>query len=246
MKKTFALAALSGTLLFATTATVQAQSFTQGFDQVSSSQMPAGWLTVNNSSQATGGDAPVPWSVQPFVFIAGGLMAPHAGNGMATATFQSSNALQGTLSNWLITPEITGLQNGDQFSFWSRTVANSTFPDRLEVRLSASGSSADVGSTATSTGAFDTLLLTINPTLTAGVYPNSWQQFTVTLSGLNGPVDGRLALRHFVTGAGSSGTNGNIIGIDDFSYVTAVPEPASYAMLAAGLVALGLRRRRVS
>ena len=239
MSKAFILGA--AVLLGAATA-AQAQSFTEGFDNLGG-QLPAGWLGVNNSSQSAFGGQAVPWSVQPFAFLQTGLLSPHTGDGFAVATFGSSTALNGTLSNWLVTPEIMSLKNGDQFSFWTRTVPVSTFADRLEVRLSTAGASADVGSSETSVGAFTTLLLTINPTLTAGSYPTTWQQFTVTLSGLNAPVDGRLALRHFVSGAGQNGTNGNVVTIDDFAYVAAVPEPAHYAMLAAGLLVIALRRR---
>lgn len=41
------------------------------------------------------------------------------------------------------------LRNGDEFAFWTRT-ADNDFPDRLELRISTSGASGDVGTDAES------------------------------------------------------------------------------------------------
>src|SRR4029079_15338751 len=118
-----------------------------------------------------------------------------------------------TLSNWLLTPPLT-LANGVVLTFYTRTVDTPTFPDRLQVRMSTNGASTNVGSTATSVGDFTTLLLDVNPTYTTDGYPNVWTQFTVTLSGVASPTQGRLALRYFVENGGPSGANSDYIGID--------------------------------
>jgi hypothetical protein len=122
----------------------------------------------------------------------------------------------GTISNWLIAPTVT-LRNGDVFTFYSRQ-AVTTYADRMQVCLSTNGSSTNVGATATSVGDFTTLLLDINPTLTATGYPEVWTLYTITISGLPAPTSGRLAFRYFVTNAGFSGTNSDYIGIDAFTY----------------------------
>lgn len=124
----------------------------------------------------------------------------------------------GTISNWLLTPELT-LSNGDTFSFWTRQPTASTYPDRLQLRLSTAGSSTNVGSGAEDVGDFTTLLLDINPTLSAGVYPDVWTQFTVTLSGIPNGVTGRFAFRYYVTSGGPNGSNSDYIGIDTVEYV---------------------------
>ena len=122
----------------------------------------------------------------------------------------------GTISNWLMTPNRT-FRNGDVISFYTRKPAPDSYADRLEVRLSTNGASTNVGSGA-AVGDYTTLLLSVNPTLVLGVYPTTWTQYTITISGLPAPTSGRIAFRYFVTGAGLSGTNSDYIGIDQVDY----------------------------
>jgi hypothetical protein len=93
-------------------------------------------------------------------------------------------------------------------------------------------------------GDFSTLLLSVNPNLATGIanYPNTWTQYTATVSGLAGPTSGRFAFRYHVTNGGPNGANSNYIGIDTLSY-EAVPEPMTMTVLALGAVA-ALRKRR--
>jgi uncharacterized repeat protein (TIGR01451 family) len=82
----------------------------------------------------------------------------------------------------------------------------------MEVRLSLAGASTNVGASAASVGDFTTLLLAVNPTLTAGGYPSAWTQFTVTLSGLPAGVNaGRVAFRYLIP---DTSTGGDYIGLD--------------------------------
>lgn len=182
--------------------------FSEGFDDITN--LPGnGWVQTNNSdplgttSWFQGNDGVFP-----------------AQSGAATsyiaANFQNAAGV-GTVSNWLLTPEIN-LENNATLTFYTRSTDSGTFPDRLEVRMSTAGSSSDVGSTSTSVGDFTNLLLEINPTLTPGGYPNTWTEFTVTVSGLGAPTTGRLAFRYFVTNSGPSGSNGDYIGIDTVDY----------------------------
>jgi hypothetical protein len=133
----------------------------------------------------------------------------------------------GDINNWFATP-VLGLQNGQQFSFWTRSVTGNTYPDRLEVRLSTNGFSTNVGSTHLDVGDFTTLLLSINPTLlpSPGGYPDVWTLFTINLSGLPaGTTNGRIAFRYFVPAGGWLGTNSNYVGIDTADYNGAVIPP---------------------
>lgn len=178
----------------------------------------SGWYSQNNSdplgstSWFQGNDA---------VFSA------HAGAPTAYigANFNNTSGT-GTISNWLLTPELS-LTNGDTFSFWTRTVSGSPWPDRLQVRLSTAGASTDVGTGAEDVGDFTTLLLDINPTLTGGGYPEVWTQYTVTVSGLSGATSGRFAFRYYVTDGGPTGANSNYIGIDTVEYVSNMPTVCS-------------------
>ncbi|MBX3354108.1 MAG: choice-of-anchor J domain-containing protein [Phycisphaeraceae bacterium] len=161
-------------------------------------------------------------------------------NSYAAMNFNSGSGTT-TLNTWLMTPEQT-LNNGDTFSFWTRSISNN-FPDRLQLRLSTNGASVNTGAGGTGVGDFGTLLLDINPNYQGqNGYPTVWTQFSVTVSGLGGPAQGRFAFRYFVENGGPTGTNSNYIGIDSVSY-TQVPVPGALALLGvAGLC--GSRRRR--
>jgi hypothetical protein len=147
-----------------------------------------------------------------------GIFTAHEGPSNAYVAADAGSAVAvGTISNWLITPVISTLSNGDSISFYTRTVTTVVRPDRLQVRVSTNGACSP-GLTETTTGDFTTLLLDINPNLTTSGYPSTWTQYTATLSGLSGTVSGCFAFRHFVTSAGLLGTNGGYIGLDTFAY----------------------------
>lgn len=127
-----------------------------------------------------------------------------------------------TISNWLLTPTLN-LSNGDVISFYTRTVSVPGYADNLQLRLSTSGASTNVGASNTSVGDFTTLLTEVNPSLTLAGYPTTWTQYTVTITGLMAPTTGRIALRYYVPNGGPSGANSDYIGVDDFVYT---PAPA--------------------
>lgn len=182
-------------------------NWSENFDDINT--LPgAGWV-LNNLSQPQGsrgwfqGDA--------------GIFSSHSGSDTSyiAADYQSTG-LSGTISNWLISPEMA-LENGTTIRFWTRTVAKGIgFADRLQVRLSTAGGSTNVGSEATSVGDFSTLLLDINPDYQDD-YPRDWTQYVLVVEGLSEPTSGRVAFRYFVENSGGQGTNGDYIGIDSFS-----------------------------
>jgi hypothetical protein len=188
-----------------------AQSFTEVFNDITT-LAGNGWV-MTNASAAVG-------STNWFQGNNTGAGGPFdAFNGAANAYIAANynnTGNTGTISNWLITPNRT-FRNGDVITFYTRKPSPDSYADRLEVRLSTNGTSTAVGS-GTTVGDFTTLLLSVNPSLTLGVYPTSWTQYTVTVSGLSAPTSGRIAFRYFVTGAGLSGTNSDYIGIDNVVY----------------------------
>ena len=229
MKRNLLLSALFvlGTILLNTT--TQAQSFTMGFE---ANEPLTGWAFVNNS------DSPnADWGITDNPN--GTFFNAFAGTRYAAATFNStsqSSATGATISNWLFAP-VRFLRNGDVISFYTRRTS-SQYEDRLELRLSTNGNSINIGTTPTDVGDFSELLVAVNPNLTAGGYPQTWTQYTVTLSGLpaNG-VSGRFAFRYFVTDGGPAGNNSDFIGLDNVAYTSSYTPPAGACVQTVGVVA---------
>ncbi|MDQ1469011.1 MAG: hypothetical protein QOJ99_491 [Bryobacterales bacterium] len=184
-----------------------------------------GWVRVNNST----GPGTTGWfQGNPGVFAA----QSGQPSSYIAANYQNA-AFGGDISDWLITP-VVNLENGETLSFFTRTESGGP-PDRLEVRLSLNGSSANAGSTTTSVGDFTTVLLTLNGTLSSGGYPVNWTPYTLSVQGLSSAAQGRFGFRYTVT---NTAVNGDYIGIDSVIISSAVPvfvpEPDTFA--SAGLV----------
>ncbi|OWK73061.1 hypothetical protein CBW16_12555 [Flavobacteriaceae bacterium JJC] len=194
--------------------TVSAQSFTENFDNITT-LTGSGWFQQNNSAPAGSNgvwfQGNPPSGGGPFPSYNG------ADNSYIACNFNST-AGNGTISNWLVTPNRT-FRNGDVIQFFTRKYdVGQDYPDRMEVRLSTNGASTNVGTGATAVGDFTTVLLSINPSLTVGGYPKQWTQYTVTISGLPAPTSGRIAFRYFITSGGPTGTNSDYIGLDNVVY----------------------------
>jgi hypothetical protein len=189
----------------------QLTSLNEGFDVAP----PANWVVINNSNPL----GTTSWYQGQL--NQGSVVTFPAQSGDSTsyiAANYGSTKRRGTINTWLITPVLV-LQNGATFSFWTRTISNSVFPDRLEVRLNTTDTTTNVGTAATSVGSFTNALLSINPNLIIGGYPDTgWTNYTLTLSGITGIDTGRIAFRYFVTQGGFEGTNSNYIGIDNVVY----------------------------
>lgn len=220
-----------GYALLAVTAlagSAQAQYFVEGWEPgpvvPGTAPVPAAWTSLNNSPGGPGSNPN--WQVRndSVVFPA------FAGNTYAFANFNSSTG-GNDISNYLISPLVT-LNNGDTISFYTRTVSNPQFPDRLSLVYNTDGS--------TNPASFTNVLLTINPTLTTAGYPTTWTQFTGTISGLGGPTAGRFAFHYNPTNGGPLGNNSDYIGIDE---VTFAPTPSSLALLGLGGLVASRRRR---
>lgn len=217
-------------LVLAAAPRAHATTFSENFDNVAA-LVGSGWSIINNS---TPGGSTNWFQGEPGIFAA----QAGAPSSYVAANFNNAG-VGGDISDWLLTP-LLALDNTTTLKFFTRTEAGSVFPDRLEVRLSTNGASANVGATPTSVGDFTTLLLTINPALAVGGYPEGWTQFSVTLSGLGAPTTGRFGFRYFVT---NNDVNADYIGIDTVT-VEAVPEPATLALTLTGMAGVLARRRK--
>lgn len=221
---------------FATSPARSASILTENFDSLGAATV-AGWM-VQNLSNPLG-------ATQWFQGNAANFDA-HSGapTSYAATNFENTDPAGGIISDWLLTP-VVSLNNGLVLTFYTRTEAGSPFPDRLQVRLSTNGSGTNVGGNQATVGDFTTLLLDINPTFSNGGYPESWALQSVTLSGLGGPVNGRIAFRYFID---DTTVHGNYIGIDTFHLGDAVPEPSTLVLTGTltgtMLVAAALLRRR--
>lgn len=185
-----------------------AQAFTENFDNITT-LAGNGWSLQNTSSP-----------VGSLNWFQGNDLVFSAFNGATTAYIAAnynSTGNTGTISNWLVTP-MRVLRNGDVISFYTRQVAAGGYADRLQLRMSTAGSSTNVGTNASTVGDFTNLVLEINPTQAEPGYPETWTQYTYTVTGLPAPVQGRFGLRYYVTSAGFSGTASDYIGIDNVVY----------------------------
>lgn len=177
----------------------------------------AGW-SIQNNSAPVGSTSWFQGSANQFLALTGGPTDYAAANFNSTSPTGTNN----TISTWLITPTLN-LVNGGVVEFATRcSIVPFGFADRLQVYFSTAGAGTNVGAgpgTATNTaGTFTNIILDINPTLNAMMYPDIWTMYTATLSGIAAPTVGRLAFRYYVTNGGNGGTNSNYIGIDDVSY----------------------------
>jgi len=202
-----------------------AQSFSQEFDDITT-LAGAGWVYDNNST-ALGTTSWAPLTEKPQLRPGGefqgntSVFPQNSGTGYIADNYNATTGAS-TISDWLLTPAVT-MMNGDTLSFWTRTATGSIYPDRLQVRLSINGASVNCGTLPEDVGDFTTLLVDINPTLTTGGYPETWTQYTITLSGLTGVQTGRFAFRYYVTDGGPSGANSNYIGVDTLVFTSATP-----------------------
>ena len=213
-------AVLTIAIVFAGVVGASAQVIEESFDSLSFIVATAGWATTNHSD-------PLNPNVGGWSQCSGAQVTPaHSGSATSCvlANFNSIAPDQsGVISNWLFSPVRT-IKNGDVVSFYTRTNTGNPYGDRLQLRFSSNGASTDIGAQATEVGDFTTLLLDINPTYTVGEFPEVWTRYTVRITGLTAPANGRFAFRYFVENGGVLGTHGYVVGVDSFEYT---PLPAS-------------------
>jgi hypothetical protein len=228
------------TLALAISAPAHAAGLTtlsEGFNNVSG--LAPAWAFVNNSESA-----PTPPSLWTQGVTATSNYAAQSGssNSFAQVDFSSTAALNGIVSNWLITPELD-FTNGGVFSFYARTFQGNTFAEFIEVRQSNAGSSTNVGTTATSLGDFTTLVGSVGSLndRSKDLPKSAWGLFTFNIAPTSG--SGRLAFRYYATDGGVNGVTGQYATIDTVNYVP-TPEPSSMAgMLLIGGLGAATRLR---
>jgi hypothetical protein len=217
---------------------VASTSLSEGFASVSSLSAN-GWSIQNNSSPIP--LAPSFWT-QGVTSTSNFPAQSGPANSFAQVDFSSTagdgTQANGTVSNWLITPEID-FSAGGTFSFFARTFGGNLRAEFLEVRQSNAGSSTNIGTSGTSLGDFETLVGTVGDLQTAaadGAFPSAdWGLFSFNIAPSAG--SGRLAFRYFATDGGVNGSQAQYLTIDSVNY-SPVPEPAASSI--AGFAVLGL------
>jgi hypothetical protein len=201
---------------------IVSKSFVEEFDTVGN-LAKKGWVIQNNTAPS----GPIAWRQGKYELggklgndIVGfpAFSAVYSQNEFVSVDMNcASDVAAGTISCWLITKEIP-VKNGDVVSFYTRT--HGDYVDRMQVRANYTNASANCGSGAQEVGDFTSLLLDINPNLILSDYPNTWTKYTLTVAGVTGTINARFGFRYFLTDAGPSGTNGDMIGIDKFEFVS--------------------------
>jgi len=204
-----------------TFAAVSAQADTvlisEGFDNIGT-LAGSGWVQTNLSSPV--GNA---WFQGNNGIFASQSGAP---NSYIGADFLSGAEGPGnTLANWLISPTFSTAAAGT-VSFWAKSSVESPFVDHIAFGLSTGSSS---------TGAF-----TLGSAITLG---GGWTEYTVNFAAQGAGSVGRFAIEYV-----GLVDNSAYIGIDTFSVTAiatpAIPEPSTYALMALGIAAVAVVRRR--
>jgi hypothetical protein len=231
----FPLLALSLSILNTQAANAFNTTLSEGFDSVSALSSN-GWSFQNLSDPPP--LAPATWT-QGLTTTSNYAAQSGPANSFAQVDFSSTagdvTQANGTISNWLITPELDFSQGGT-FSFFARTFGGNSRSEFIELRQSNAGTSTNVGTTATGLGDFTTLVGTAGSlTDVPGLSSSAWVQYSFNIAPATG--SGRLAFRYFATDGGVNGTQAQYATIDTVSY-TAAPEPAMSSL--AGFAVLGL------
>jgi hypothetical protein len=187
----------------------------EGFENVSA-LASSGWVLANNSTPVgiTG------W----FQGNNTDIFSAQSGTELSYIAANYNSAAEGGFVNdWLITPTFSALY-GATVTFWLRGAVDPGYVDQIAYGFSN-------GSTALSAFA-------LGPVITAST--DAWTQVTATLAAGTGSA--RFAINYSGALTSNLGIDSLIINVN--AATGEVPEPASLAILGAGLIGMGAARRR--
>jgi len=187
----------------------------EGFDNVGGLEAK-GWVLANASMPSSDSNALFDWH-QGDQQIFGAQSG--AANSYASANYNSA-PVGGNLANYLITPDFYAV-NDDKVTFWLRADPAAGLSDQVAFGYST-------GSSAISD-------FIMSAPITVGT--DGWAEYSYTINGMGAGGRARFAIAY----VGAADT-ANYVGLDSLS--VNVPEPASIALIAGGLLGLGAIRRR--
>lgn len=224
---------------------VHADIISTGYSQNFDLMVPTGWA-VNNHNAPVGAFPNWYQGVDPSK---NPLSFP-AYDGTATAYAAASylgTGSDGKIDTWLMSPEFN-LKTGDTFSFFARQQGylgsgnDRGYANAIQVRLSTSGASMDIGSVYGDFGAFLNLVLDVNPEFDLTGMPDEWTRYDFTYGGPD--ATGRVGFRFYTPDVS---LYSSYIGIDAFeTTATVVPEPSSIIIMSLGTLYMLHRRKRNS
>jgi hypothetical protein len=188
---------------------------TEGFENIDT-LATSGWVLTNASSPV----GSLSWfqgnNTEIFPAQSGGELSYIAAN-------YNSTTDGGAVNDWLITPTFSALY-GATVTFWLRGAVDPGYVDQFAYGFSD-------GTTALTS-------FVLSSVMTAPT--DAWTQITATLAA--GSANARFAINYTGALASNIGIDSLVINVNDAA--GDVPEPASLAILAAGLIGMGAARRR--
>ncbi|HFE63055.1 MAG TPA: T9SS type A sorting domain-containing protein [Caldithrix sp.] len=175
-------------------------------EKFESQNPPPGWQVVDND-----GSGSTLVYLDQIVFTSGDTVRSQAGQYFWHGNFNSANG-SGLIDEWLISPQIQGISNGDSLFFWAGAIGGN-FQDSLKVLVSTTNS--QIGSFTNQIGYFK-----VDGPI------GSWHQYVFDLSPFDGS-DIYIAVNYYIRHGGPAGANSDNVWIDHFTIVfdPSVPIP---------------------
>lgn len=167
---------------------------------------PAGWQVFNRDGSPPSGGNPGVLSYQEQIVLEdddGEVLAtidPQAGSNFWFSNFENANA-SGLIDEWLISPRIEGIENGDELAFYAGAPANE-FDDSLRVFVSTTDSLLQSFTNQIAQFKVDGPVETYN-------------RYTFDLSAFAGQ-DIFVAVNYYIVDGGPSGQHSDALWLDHF------------------------------
>ncbi|PZP28338.1 MAG: hypothetical protein DI603_19430 [Roseateles depolymerans] len=213
-----------GLVLSASAAWADAPLLQEGFDGTG---LPAGWTVANFSTSPASEGWFRPVSPADTFAAESGAAESYIASSVFTGATDAGGNPMGRIDTMLATA-VVSMAEATTLTFSTRTVSGNAYGESLRIGAIVAGSFVE--------------LMTINPSLAVGAFPEQWTTYSVTLAAQGEDISGRYYFEYVVPDASVAG---NFIGLDSVSVtVSPVPEPTgALLMLSGGALLLAWRRR---